>query len=143
MKKHLKIRSAEILKTGALVWAELLENQGNDPAYLYCFGRRLPGDDAGAYHSAELWYLFETLNRNWRPFTGADYELSLLMADYWSNFIKTGNPNGQQRPPWSPWTKASPLTMELSFNPGMKDLGENPRVSFRKKFVLRQLPNKE
>jgi para-nitrobenzyl esterase len=142
MKGHLKVRSAEILKTGALVWAELLEDQGNSPAYLYCFNRRLPGDDAGAYHSAELWYLFETLNRNWRPFTGDDYELSLLVADYWSNFIKTGNPNGQHRPQWSQWTKGSPLTMDLSFNPGMKDFGENPRISFRKKFVLRQLPDK-
>jgi para-nitrobenzyl esterase len=139
MKAHLKVRSAELLKTGALVWAELLEEQGNKPAWVYCFSRRLPGDDAGAYHSSELWYLFQTLNRNWRPFIGADYELSGLMADYWSNFVKTGNPNGQNHPEWSPHTTASPLTMDLCFNPGMKNMGENSRVDFRKKFVLRKL----
>jgi para-nitrobenzyl esterase len=140
MRAHLRIRNAEILKTGALVWAELLENQNNKPAFVYCFSRRLPGDEAGAYHSSELWYLFQTLNRNWRPFTGDDYNLSALMADYWSSFVKTGNPNGQNHPNWSPYTKTSPLTMELSFESGMRDLGENTRVNFRKNFVLKKLP---
>jgi para-nitrobenzyl esterase len=140
MKAHLKVRSAEILKTGALVWARLLEEQGNNPAHVYCFSRRLPGDDAGAYHSGELWYLFETLNRNWRPFTGMDYELSRLMADYWSNFIKKGNPNGQNHPEWTAYTAALPLTMDLGPEPGMKNMGGNPRIDFRRQFVLRKLP---
>ena len=64
---HIKGRSAELLKTGALVWADLLESHGNQTPYVYCFTRQMPGDNAGAYHSAELWYQFETLNRNWRP----------------------------------------------------------------------------
>ena len=32
--------------------------------------RGLPGDDDGAWHTAELFYLFETIHRTWRRMTG-------------------------------------------------------------------------
>lgn len=134
---HLRHRAAEVLKTGALVWAELLERLGRRPAYVYRFARRLPGDDLGAYHSGELWYLFETLRRNWRPFTGADHELATLMADYWASIVRTGDPNGADRPAWLPYTSASPLSLDLDLETSMRALGEAPRETFRKHFVLR------
>lgn len=62
--------------------------------YYYLFARKLPGSKDGAFHSSELWYMFHTLNRSWRPFTEADYRLSDEMMDYWTNFAKYGNPNG-------------------------------------------------
>ncbi len=136
---HLKVRSAEQLKTGALVFAELLEEQGHGPVYMYCFDRQLPGDDAGAYHSSELWYLFETLNRSWRPFTGKDFELSRAMADYWCNFAKTGDPNGGELPLWESYRKEDHRMMELGLSIGMKDFGENDRVKFRKDFVMKRV----
>lgn len=78
--------------------------QGNNPdTYLYYFKRKLPGDDAGAFHSAELWYMFGTLPRCWRPFTKEDYILSQQMVDAWSAFIKTGNPG------WSAYKKEKPF----------------------------------
>ena len=33
----------------------------------------------------------------WRP---EDYELSEQMGSYWTNFAKTGNPNGAGLPQW-------------------------------------------
>ena len=74
-------------------WASVREKNGT-PAYLYHFVRRLPGDDWGAFHSSELWYTFGTLDRCWRPMTEHDYELSEEMVTCWTNFMKTGNPNG-------------------------------------------------
>ena len=68
------------------------------PVYEYEFLRELPTDEdhpasaAGAFHSAELWYMFGTLGRSWRPFTQADYNLSERMLDAWTSFCKTGNP---------------------------------------------------
>ena len=68
------------------------------PVYEYEFLRELPTDDAhpasaaGAFHSAELWYMFGTLARSWRPFTDADYDLSSRMLDAWTSFCRTGNP---------------------------------------------------
>lgn len=77
-------------------------------AYTYHFTRNLPGDDedpasdSGAFHSGELWYMFGTLDRSWRPFTKADYKLSEQMLEAWTRFCKTGNPG------WAPDTESSP-----------------------------------
>ena len=81
-----------------------LEELGRDGAYCYLFARPLPGDDAGAFHSAELWYIFGTLDRAWRPFIEADHKISEKMIDYWTNFAKNGDPNGNGLPQWKPYT---------------------------------------
>lgn len=86
-------------------------SHSKQPAYSYYFKRALPGDDAGAYHSAELWYVFHTLKNSWRPFTKADYELSDKMVNYWTNFAKYGNPNGIGGNNWKPNTKEHPFQM--------------------------------
>ena len=68
------------------------------PVFEYEFLRELPTDEAhpasaaGAFHSAELWYMFGTLGRSWRPFVDADYALSSRMLDAWTSFCRTGNP---------------------------------------------------
>lgn len=136
---HLFSRNAELLKTAAINWAEIVESHGNQPVYMYCFDRVLP-DGYGAYHSAELWYLFGTLFRNKRKFTGADYELSEKMTDYWANFARSGDPNGQGLAVWTPYTKASPLTMRLGLETEMGDLGMNERILFRKNYLMGRLP---
>lgn len=66
--------------------------KGNPRTYLYYFRRHLPGDDMGAFHSAELWYMFGTLDRCWRPLAPSDYTLSERMLDTWAQFIRTGDP---------------------------------------------------
>ena len=74
------------------------------PVYEYEFLRELPTDEAhpasaaGAFHSAELWYMFGTLGNSWRPFTNADYVLSSRMLDAWTDFCKTGNPGWEAYP---------------------------------------------
>lgn len=70
------------------------------PGYLYHFAHDLPGSADGCFHSCELWYTFGTLGRCWRPMTGADEALSRQMLDYWTNFMKTGDPNGPGLPRW-------------------------------------------
>ena len=98
----------EVMKKAATDWSLLLEQQGRKPAYVYCFSRDLPGEDMpssqgafgdmkGAFHSSELWY----------------NELSERMVSYWTNFAKTGNPNGEGLPQWEPCTKANPHIQTL------------------------------
>lgn len=82
------------------------EEQGG-VAYAYQFARPLPGDDAGAFHSAELWYIFGTLDRSWRPFETGDHVLSDIMVDAWTNFAKRGDPNGNRIDRWTPTTAAN------------------------------------
>lgn len=84
-----------------------------NPAYVYYFKRELPGDKAGAFHSSELWYMFGTLKNCWRPMTEKDYELSGEMLDYWSNFVKTGDPNGEGLKKWELCVEENPFVKEF------------------------------
>lgn len=76
---------------------------------MYHFAATPPGEpNAGAWHSAEQMYVFQTLLRSYRPYSGIDLDLSNAMNSYWANFIKTGNPNGaaidgEPLPVWSPF----------------------------------------
>ncbi|MGF6990278.1 carboxylesterase type B [Lachnospiraceae bacterium PM6-15] len=71
------------------------------PSYGYFFSRQLPGDQSGAFHSADLWYWFGTLHDSWRPMEQQDDILSDEMTRYLANFAKTGNPNGEGLPQWN------------------------------------------
>lgn len=73
--------------------------------YTYLFCRQLPGDDLGAWHSSDLRYVYGTLAGSWRPFTSADYALSGTMTDYFANFAKMGDPNGEGLTLWQPYTR--------------------------------------
>ncbi len=81
-------------------WARMQSDQDKCPSFAFFFDRQLPGDDNGAWHSSDLWYEFGTLANGWRPFTDWDYKLSDYMVQYFSNFIKTGDPNGGDLPVW-------------------------------------------
>lgn len=84
---------------GCLDFAAIRREHGGK-TYVYSFDRALPGDDARAFHSSELWYVFGTLGRCWRMMTPGDYKLSETMTDYWCSFIKTGDPNTNGLPRW-------------------------------------------
>lgn len=120
-------------------WALLLERQGSGPAYVYCLDRKLPGDDMGPFHAADLWYVFQTLHRCWRPWEKEDFWLAYACNTYWAQFAKTGAPQGGRLPEWTPYTAASPRTMELGADIGMVELPPDPRVEFRKAFLLGEL----
>lgn len=90
-----------------------LEKLGRKPAYVYQFNQVPRGDQAGVFHSSELWYLFGTLERSWRPKTPGDYRVSEALGDYWTNFIKTGDPNASGLPAWRPCSAADPYVQAL------------------------------
>jgi para-nitrobenzyl esterase len=86
--------------------------QDRSPTYLYYFAPTMvPGDNAGAFHSSELWFMFETLAKSTRPFYGKHYDLAHNMCNYWTNFIKNGNPNGVKAD-GSPMVSWKPFTRE-------------------------------
>lgn len=123
-------------RAAAESWALLLEEQGTGPAYVYCLDRNLPGDNLGPFHAADLWYVFQTLNRCWRPWEKEDYWLARACNTYWAQFARTGVPQGDRLPVWTPYTRSSPRTMELGADIGMMELPRDPRVEFRKAFLL-------
>lgn len=89
----------------------LRAEKSSKPVYAYLFARPLPGDDNGAWHSCDLWYVFHSFRHSWRPFTKGDEELSNQIVDYWTNFAKSGNPNGTTEGLWTPYTAELPKFM--------------------------------
>ena len=85
-------------------FCECVLRAGHRAPYLYLFDHDLPGSSDGSFHSSELWYVFGTIHRSWRPMTGEDFDLSRIMTKAWANFAKQGNPNGEGVPEWEPYT---------------------------------------
>ena len=85
------------------VWAKKRSQTAKTPLYIYYFSRKSPGHESeriGAFHSAELEYVFGTLNATDRPWEEVDRKLSETMSSYWANFISKGDPNGPGLPEW-------------------------------------------
>ncbi len=91
------------------------------PVFTYKFAPSIPGDDdPGVFHSCDLWFFFETLQKCWRPYNGMHYALARRMCDFWTNFIKSGNPNGrgydgEDLPIWKSSTPGDPTASEMIF----------------------------
>ncbi|WP_322175432.1 carboxylesterase/lipase family protein [Acutalibacter caecimuris] len=64
------------------------------------------GHELGCPHCAEMPYVFGRVDTGERdPFfpyhwVGADYDFMELIQDYWTSFMKTGDPNTEGRPAW-------------------------------------------
>ncbi len=86
-------------------WLEAQTTTGKQPVYRYRFDLGFPHapemPDPGAYHSAEIEYVFGMLDsKAGVPWRAEDRALSDQMQKYWSNFARSGNPNGPGLPQW-------------------------------------------
>lgn len=88
------------LFSAILKWQEAAAKAGIIDCYGGLISRQLPGDDHGAFHSADLWYWFDTLQNSWRPNTAWDYALSKSLSRCLTSFAKTGDPNNPDLPQW-------------------------------------------
>jgi para-nitrobenzyl esterase len=107
-------------------WSDLAINNGNKPVYRYMFSQIRPAlidkslteglaggtvkkstnapkapEPVGASHASEIEYCMSNLHLikeyDW---TAEDYKASETMFNFFANFIKTGNPNGDKLPVW-------------------------------------------
>lgn len=89
-----------------------IDSHGNN-AFVYRFTRVRPGGEAlMAYHGAEIPYAFDTAD-DWLPADTTDRKLTESMLEYWTNFVKTGNPNGAGLPLWPRYSSDSRAYLEL------------------------------
>ena len=107
---------------GIAEFCKVRQAQGGK-AWAYEFARPLPDDGKhpeitnrlkGAFHSSDLWFVFKTLDRCWRPWTQGDWALSEKMLTAWTNFAKCSNPNGAEEANglgWEPCTAEKPQFM--------------------------------
>ena len=81
-------------------WLEAQVKTGDAPVYRYRFDLGSPGDKfhpaaAGAFHSDDIEYVFGTLDsRQQITVRPEDRKLSDEIQTYWTNFARTGDPNG-------------------------------------------------
>jgi para-nitrobenzyl esterase len=100
----------------AITALEIARDENKHPTYVYYFDRRPPGHDSdryGAYHSAELVYVFNNLDSVKRPWTETDRKLADMMSSYWVNFATTGDPNGASLPHWPAFGTTPDRGLEL------------------------------
>ena len=91
------------------------EAKVNSNVYLYHFTRVPPIErikPLGAFHSVEIFYAFGNLGPRLRK-SDTDRKLSETMMAYWTNFAKTGNPNGQGLPRWPAYNPEKDQYIEL------------------------------
>ena len=86
-------------------WAKELANHGKNNVYLYYYCLVPPSTSFGAHHSSELVYFFHNLCRSNNAWTQRDFEMENMYSSYIMNFIKTGNPNGEGLPLWTPFAE--------------------------------------
>ncbi|MBT3624257.1 MAG: carboxylesterase family protein [Gammaproteobacteria bacterium] len=97
------------------LWADYMQNVSS-PAYLYWWDWSpiIDGSDQyGAFHAAEVPYVFGDLSIfNMMP-RQEDREFSELMMTIWTNFAKTGDPSVEGAIEWPPYAPESSATAIL------------------------------
>ena len=110
-------------------WARAVEAADAD-AYLYFFSQAPPvfriyvperaaiempdgPDGYGAYHSGDLAYAFGNTRIVGLGWTDWDHEISHAMTQYWVNFARTGDPNGDGLATWPRYETATDEWLEF------------------------------
>jgi para-nitrobenzyl esterase len=121
-------------------WLEAHRKTGASPVYRYHFelpalpSKYHPG--TFAFHSDDIEYIFGTLDtRPGETVRPEDRKLSKQFMSYWTNFAKTGNPNGPGLPIWPKYGKNDELIhLDSTITSGPDAL--RPRYEF----LLKGLP---
>lgn len=126
-----KVAARERARVAMHVWASS-QLPASTRIYTYFFDRAIPWPEHpefGAFHSGEIPYVFNTLNRLKRPWEALDRKLADTVSSYVTNFAKKGDPNGSALPPWPAYDPASYRTMQLGARIGSMDLAEPSRLT--------------
>ncbi|HEY6328512.1 MAG TPA: carboxylesterase family protein, partial [Blastocatellia bacterium] len=123
-------------------WIEMEYKTGHSVVYRYSFDKAppVPADfkmngvpatakDIGARHAGEIEYVFGALNYGNVPWEQGDRKLSEIMMSYWSNFAKTGDPNGTGLVKWPRYSAADGYQV-LHLNLNVKAVPDSQRARY-------------
>nr|AHF25048.1 carboxylesterase type b [uncultured bacterium Contig1514] len=132
-------------------WAKLQQKTGKGQVYLYYFdqfnengGGMFGGGPGrkprGANHASEMSYVFAS---SWgRPFQGGDKAVSDAMHNYWVNFVKTGNPNGEGLDNWPVYKDGEKTVMFFKNGTSLIETPNKPQLELMEEYFAwkRSLP---
>ncbi len=136
------------------MWARLVKERGVN-AFVYYFSRPAPvfrlyrpelpdvNNDGGArtlgaYHSADLAYVFNTTTLVGIGWDDGDHALSNLMADYWVSFASNGNPNRDGLPLWPVYDPVADNVQVFDERSGAREHPKKAQLDLLEQIYLRQ-----
>lgn len=103
------------------------------PAWLYRFSY-VPEvnrpKQLGAPHASEVAFVFDNLGALLKKVSNGDRTTAALLADYWTNFAKTGNPNGDGLPRWPQHQPQQALLDFTNAGPVVREGMDRQRLDF-------------
>lgn len=136
----------------AWTWARLQTKTGRSKVFLYYFVESAeppagaqPGS-FGARHASELPYVFRQLREHDRPApTSKDEAFSDMIRTYWTNFVKTGDPNATGLPGWPAYKDRKPQVLRIEAEKTEADplVNENGLVVLDEYFASRRIDEVE
>lgn len=103
----------DVVFTEPARYLAMLHTQAGNPTYLYRFSvlsESVRGRLKGLPHAQERQYVFDTLSTSPWPTDANDSTQAQFAGAYWTNFAKTGDPNGDSLPAWPTY---APTTDQL------------------------------
>ncbi len=132
--------SRDNTRVSTYLWGTEWTRHARKPVYTYYWTHRSgpDRDTRGAFHSAEINFVFNNLYPANRPWTDDDRKSAEMMSSYWANYIATGNPNGDGLPHWPAYDPGLPSVMQLGGGWAPMPVAEPAKVDFWKRFFATQ-----
>jgi len=124
-------------RVGLDLWAAD-QVKASQRVYTYYFDRVMPWPahpEFGAFHTSEVPYVFQTIDRVDRPWEPIDRQIAETVSAYWSNFAKSGDPNGDGLAAWPSYAPGSHTTMQLGPHMGAMSTADADKVAFFTDFL--------
>jgi para-nitrobenzyl esterase len=130
-----------------LQWAKTQASNGKSKVFYYYFAHHPPapadeayvenlGKDLGAYHGAELAYVFGNFVPQEWGWTDADRSLQKIVSQYWVNFATNGDPNGTGLPTWPAYVPGTDTVLQVDKTITSRPLPNQTYYAFWDRFAI-------
>jgi para-nitrobenzyl esterase len=123
-------------------WGRMQAKTGRGKVFSYYFAHLPPYpqgssfDGWGAGHWAELPYVFDHLSQEPWAWSDADRAIANMMATYWTNFARSGDPNSDGVPVWPNFTTDRERVLHFDDS---STVGSVPNLEWLRRLDLRYM----